>query len=198
MGVDKEISKVTSEDSGEFYQSLKLMMKRDGLGWELINIYGLAHDDRKRDFLEELLNKVQNTEHPMLLGGDFNLVRRIDEKSSGNVDIHLMDAFNNVINCTTLRELNRFGSRYTRSNKQNPPILCVLDRVLCSTSWEDSFNSASVFTALGLGSDHNPLVLDTDEVLGHSQHYFRFSSHWLNQSGFKDWVISKWTSRFKH
>jgi len=141
---------------------------------------------------------VQSVEHPVLLGGDFNLVRRIEEKSSSNVDLHMMDAFNNMINNTALRELQRSRSRYTWTNKQNPPIMCVLDRVLCSTSWEDNFNLVSIFTAPRLGSDHNPLILDTDEVVGQQQHYFRFSSHWLNQQGFKDWVKCKWPNRFKH
>lgn len=186
MGVDRDLADVTSEDSGEFFQSLNLKMKGDGFDWELLNVYGPAHDDRKRDFLEELQNKVQSAEHPVLLGGDFNLIRRIEEKSSSNVDLHMMDAFNNMINNTALRELQRSGNRYTWTNKQNPPIMCVLDRVLCSTSREDNFNLVSIFTAPRLGSNHNPSILDTDEVIGQQQHYFRFSSHWLNQHGFKD------------
>ena len=52
----------------------------------------------------------------MLLGGD-NMIKKVEEKSSGNVDIQLMDAFNDMINITELRELHRTGSRYTWSNK---------------------------------------------------------------------------------
>lgn len=50
---------------------------------------------------------------PIMLGGDFNLVRKAEEKSSGNADPHLMEAFNDMINVTSLRELHRSGSRYT-------------------------------------------------------------------------------------
>jgi len=89
----------------------------------LFNIYGPAHDDRKLEFLEEIQNKVLSSDLPMMLGGDFNLVRKVGEKSSGNVDVHLMDAFNDMINSTSLRELHRTGSRYTWTNKQNPPIM---------------------------------------------------------------------------
>jgi len=89
----------------------------------LFNIYGPAHDDRKLEFLEEIQNKVLSSDLPMMLGGDFNLVRKVEEKSSGNVDVHLMDAFNDMINSTSLRELHRTGSRYTWTNKQNPPIM---------------------------------------------------------------------------
>lgn len=58
----------------------------------------------------------------MLLGGDFNMIKKVEEKSSRNVDIQLMDAFNDMINITELRELHRTSSRYTQSNKQTPLI----------------------------------------------------------------------------
>lgn len=113
MGVDKEMADVTGE---EFFQSLKVKMKVDGFEWEILNIYGPAHDDRKRSFLEEIQNKVLACELPIILGGDFNLVRNVEEKSSSNVDFPLIEAFNDMINDTSLQ---RSGSRYTWSNKQN-------------------------------------------------------------------------------
>lgn len=172
MGVDKGMATVTAEDHGEFFQSMTMSMVDDSFKWSLINIYGPAHDDRKREFLEELVTKVQGTDVPLIMGGHFNLVRKVEEKSSGNVNTNLMDAFNDMINTTALRELHRTGSRDTWSNKQTPPILCVLDRVLVSNPWEDKFNLASVLTAPRLGSDHNPLIVDTREGLSLKQHCF--------------------------
>ena len=61
-------------------------------------------------------------------------MRRIEEKSNGNVNVQMMEAFNEMINNTALRELHRTRSRFTWTNKQNPPIMCVLDRVLVSNS----------------------------------------------------------------
>ena len=97
MGIDKEMASVTNEDRGEFFQSCTLTMKGDSFQWMLVNIYGPAHDDRKLKFLEEIQNKVLSSEFPILIGGDFNLVRKV-EKSSGNVDVHLMETFNDMIN----------------------------------------------------------------------------------------------------
>ena len=173
-------------------------MKADGFQWVLFNIYGPAHDDRKLEFLEEIQSKVQSVECPMILGGDFNLVRRIEEKSNGNVNVQMMEAFNEMINNTALRELHRTRSRFTWTNRQNPPIMCVLDRVLVSNAWEDKFSLTSVVTGPRLGSDHNPLIVDTGgNVLG-QQYYFRFSTHWLQQEGFREWVRNKWPARFKY
>lgn len=198
MGVSKELAKVTAEDQGVFFQSLNLTMTADNFEWSLMNIYGPAHDERKLEFFEEISNKLQEIDRPVLVGCDFNLVRNIEEKSSGNVDVHLMDAFNEMIEDTALRELQRTGSRYTWSNKQTPPIMCVLDRVLVSYSREDRFNLASVFTAPRLGSDHNPLIVDTGELINHKQFYFRYNSQWLHHEGFCEWVTDKWLSRYKY
>ena len=107
------------------------------------------------------------------------MVRRIKEKSNGNVNVQMMETFNEMINNTALRELHRTGSRFTWTNRQNPPIRCVLDRVLVSNAWEDKFTLTLVVTGPRLGSDHNPLIVDTGgNVLG-QQYYFRFSAHWL-------------------
>lgn len=139
MGVDKNLAEVTSEEMGIFFQSFNLTMKDDGFQWTLANIYGPAHDERKLEFLAEIQSKVQSTQIPILLGGDFNLIRRMEEKSSGNVNAHMMEAFNEMISVTELKEIQRSGSRYTWSNKQKPPIMCVLDRILVSNTWEDKF-----------------------------------------------------------
>lgn len=198
MGVDKDLADKSDEELGQFYQSCVLTMKADGFKWKLFNIYGPAHDERRLEFLEEIQQKVQSSEFPVLLGRDFNMVRTVEEKSNGNVDFHFTDAFNDMINATALRELQRTGSRFTWTNKQIPPTMCVLDRVLVSNAWEDKFNLASVLTGSRLGSDHNPLIMDTGDSLTHFQHYFRFSSHWLRQDGFHAWVLDKWPSIYKH
>jgi hypothetical protein len=79
-------------------------MKSDGFQWMLFNIYGPAHDERKRDILEEIQIKVLSSDLPLLLGGDFNMVRKT-EKSSGNADIHMMGAFNEMINLTAFKRV---------------------------------------------------------------------------------------------
>ena len=80
MGVDKDLATVTAEDAGNFYQCFNLTMKANGFQWTLFNIYGPAHDDRRLEFLEEIQSKVQSVEYPMILGGDFNLVRKVEGK----------------------------------------------------------------------------------------------------------------------
>jgi hypothetical protein len=54
-------------------------MKLDGFVWKLVNFYGPAHDDRKSEFLEDIQTFVQSSEIPILLGGNFNLVQKVEE-----------------------------------------------------------------------------------------------------------------------
>ena len=61
MGVDKEVAQVIEEDHGVYFQSMKLTMKADGFEWLLFNIYGLAHDERKREFLKEIQLKIRSS-----------------------------------------------------------------------------------------------------------------------------------------
>lgn len=49
--------------------------------------------------------------------GDFNLIRRVDEKSTGNVDQRFMDVFHEMIEAAELTELFRGGCKYTWTNK---------------------------------------------------------------------------------
>jgi hypothetical protein len=51
-------------------------------GWQLFNVYGPVQDDKKLDFfLKGLQSVVEHFQSPKMLGGDFNLIRRVEEKS---------------------------------------------------------------------------------------------------------------------
>jgi len=72
-----------------------------------------------------------------------------------------MNNFNDMIEDAKIRELSRGGCRYTWTNKQLNPIQSVLDKVFVNNSWEDMFLLVRVHGLLRIGSDHNPLLVDT-------------------------------------
>lgn len=76
-------------------------------------MYGPVKDNQKQAFLDELEVLIKVCDIPTLMGGDFNLVRKIEEKSSGNVNVHLMESFNDFVANTRLRELHRGGGQFT-------------------------------------------------------------------------------------
>lgn len=170
-----------------FYQSFLVRLLADGFECEIINVYGPVQDDKKMDFLEEINSKIQSSQKPLLVGGDFNLVRKISEKSCGLVDHRFMDAFNEMIDVVELRELFRGGCKYTWTNKQLSQVQCVLDRILINNSWKDSFNLSSVKPILRVGFDHTSLLCETEHDTNRPLRYFRFDPKWLTQEGFGDW-----------
>ena len=128
----------------------------DGTAWVLINVYGPVQDDRKVIFLQELLDRIKRTQLPLIVRWDFNLIRKLEDKSSGNVDHRFMDAFNDMVAEAELRELRRGGSRYTWTNKQVNPVQSVLDRVFVNNSWEDLFPLVRFEPAWLLQEDFTP------------------------------------------
>jgi hypothetical protein len=53
----------------------------------LVTVYGPTHYDKKEWFLSELSNIYAKDDLPMLLGGDFNILRYSDEKTNHSMEI---------------------------------------------------------------------------------------------------------------
>ena len=79
--------------------------------------------------MDEIYNKIDSCLLPLLIGGDFNLLRYPSDKSSANFSWALAEAFNAFIRDEAIREIPRVGARYTWTNRQASPIRSVLDRV---------------------------------------------------------------------
>jgi endonuclease/exonuclease/phosphatase (EEP) superfamily protein YafD len=170
---------VLKKDKGEFFTSMKVTGKQENYTWEVINVYGPVQMERKTAFLKELTNKISSTEDPFLIGGDFNMIRFPWEKSSDITSNTWMDNFNNFIRDNGVKEMHGKGSKFTWSNKQENPVMSMLDRVLMSLSWEKFYKRSSCETLTRVGSDHCPLLVCTDDHRFKQQHIFRFEMAWL-------------------
>jgi len=53
----------------------------------------------------------------------------------------------------------------------------------------------SAHSATRIGSDHNPLVVETSPERSMRSKIFRFEAAWTKQEGFREWVMSKWPDR---
>ena len=95
--------------------------------WNLLVVYGAAHEENKNVFLSELSHFCANNDEALLIGGDFNIIRYSKEKISWMEYIPL---FNSLIHFYELSELNMNGGMFTWSNNQDPPTLVKLDRIL--------------------------------------------------------------------
>jgi hypothetical protein len=84
---------------------------------------------------------------PWLIGGDFNLIYKAEDKNNSNLNRAMMGRFRWLINDISIKEVSLVGRRFTWSSSVSgsSPMLVKLDRVFCSVDWEDS--------------DHCPLIL---------------------------------------
>lgn len=192
LGVKEDTFEVEDMDQGEFFVSMLLTHKRSNLRWEIIIVFVPADHRRSSAFLAELSAKVESCHTPVVVAGDFNLIRSPEDKSSDNVDFPRMHMFNDCIANLPLRKITRVGGRYMWTNNRVDPIRSVLDRVLVSVDWELAYPLCSLRAITRIGSDHCPLLLSTGGGPPPKLNRFHFENFWLLPSGFVEMVRSNW------
>jgi len=85
------------EIEGEFFVKFKIRNKDDGFQWLLVSVYGAAQPSFKESFLTELAHLCAKESLPMILGGDFNIIRGPREKSNSNYNDRWPFPFNAII-----------------------------------------------------------------------------------------------------
>ena len=111
--VRRDTMDVLASSDGDFHIKVHIRNKVDNFLWTLVAIHGAAQDECKPAFLRELVNLVKDNPYPIILGGDFNLLRFSHEKSRGRFDYHWPLLFNAVIDSLDLREVTMVGRQFT-------------------------------------------------------------------------------------
>jgi exonuclease III len=186
FGIKDELIEVEETEIGEFYVSMGLRHRLQNFRWEMMVVYGPAQHDRSREFIAELSRKCLFATLPMVLGGDFNLIREVGDKNNKNVNLDLMNMFNMFIDLHQLQEIRRNVPKFTWSNKQSDLVMVNLDRVLVSTEWETKYPLCFAWSKTRVGSDHCPIILDTGEGSNERSKYFYFENQWLVEEGFAE------------
>jgi hypothetical protein len=195
LGVDQQLFDIGSIDEGEFYIKFQLCNKSYGFKWALVSVYGLAQADQKEKFLVELVRMCSHEDLPLIMGGDYNILRHPYEKNNPNYNARWPFLFNAVIDGLNLRELEMMGRKFTWANNLASQTFEKLDRILVTTEWEEKFPLSTVRALTREVSDHTPLLLNTGEPTNaHTQHMFKFELGWLLRDGFIDMIKGLWTS----
>ena len=131
----------------------------------------------------------------MLVGGDFNIIRRQDEKNNDNFNARCPTIFNAIIESLSLKDLELSGRQYTWTSRRDTPTLEKLDRFLASGDWEQKYPLVTVQALTCAGSDHTPLLLDTGEhAFKGNCSRFSFELSWFRQEGFYDIIAREWNA----
>jgi hypothetical protein len=81
---------------------------------------------------------------------------------------------------------------FTWSNNQENPTLEKLDRILINLDRENLFPLSSARKIPRVMSDHNPIIMDTNESAEVRSREFRFEKSWLLQPDFQLRVDKAW------
>jgi endonuclease/exonuclease/phosphatase family metal-dependent hydrolase len=146
---------------------------------------GAAQDAHKIEFLAELVRTCESESLPMLIGGDFNIIRKREEKNNDNFKARWPFVFNAIIEYLNLREIALTGMQFTWASRRDVPTYEKLDRVLASITWEQKFPLVTVRALSRSDSDHTPILIDSG-VKAHlgNKSKFSFELYWLRQEGF--------------
>lgn len=113
----------------------------------LIVVYAAPTVTRRSGLWEKLKNVVQNSEGPVVIGGDFNTIVRVDERTGGNGRLSPDSlAFGEWINDLSLIDMGFRGNQFTweRGRSENSFVAKRLDRVLCCAharlKWQDALD----------------------------------------------------------
>jgi hypothetical protein len=147
-----------------------------------MNVCGAAQDELKNEFLAEMASMCSKVKEPLLIGGDFNILRFSSEKNKKFIPNRFSKTFNSLIHLYELREIDISGGQYTWSNNQSNPTLEKLDRALMSGDWENRFPTVQVHKHPRELSDHNPLVLSTRQRDRNRKRDFKFELSWLQDN----------------
>lgn len=197
VGIRDSIFDIVEQQNGDHFVRLLLYDKTNDSRWNLVVVYGAAQVEHKEDFLTELSQVCQDSQYPFLLGGDFNIIRKEDEKNKSGGYNRWSFLFNAIIEQAGLRELALNGRQYRWPNDHLDPTFEKLDRILTSTDWEDLFPLSIVSAMDRVLSDHVPLLIDSGVALKKDP-IFRFESSWFEREGVKEIIEKIWTSAPVH
>ena len=97
--------------------------------------------------------------------------------------------FNLMLSVLGLQDFKTFGGRYTWLGKRSKyTIMSRIDRAVANCDWLDKFPMATVSLLPWIGSDHRPLLLDTNENKRNKAFLFRYDSRWRLYPGLKQMV----------
>lgn len=97
--------------------------------WDLAVVYGPAQVENKEGFLAEFAQLCNKCKEPMILGGDFNIIRKISVKNKPFTLNKWSHLFNSIIETSGLKELPLQGRLFTWANKLEDPTFEKLDRI---------------------------------------------------------------------
>jgi hypothetical protein len=105
MGVRTKSFEIEDSVLENYFMGLLVRNRVTNFRFWVVNIYGPTQHTLFDDFIQEISSFCLNISLPIVMGGDFNLIRNNKERNHGSGDQRLMNLFNNFIGQFQLREI---------------------------------------------------------------------------------------------
>ena len=205
---DVRSSRIKESLIGDF--SISVLVEDETRGdWWFSGVYGPPNKRSRKDFWDELVGIKEITNERWCVGGDFNVVRRVNEKFNSFTNTRSMREFDSLIVEMELIDPNLNNAKFTWSNFRQVPICSRLDRFLFTNEWAEGHQCYKQEVEARAVSDHSPVILDTlppkwgpipfrfeNAWLEHKQ-FGRDFEKWCNETTVDGWEGYKWMKRLQ-
>lgn len=99
-----------------------------------------------------------------------------------------------MLNSCGLVDLEFKGPKFTWRNNRagNDLIMERIDMAFADSKWRELYDQAMVFVEAAIGSDHNPLILNTKFPLQKVGRPFKFESLWTTEEECRNIISDVW------
>nr|XP_025675778.1 uncharacterized protein LOC112776041 [Arachis hypogaea] len=144
---------------------------------------------------EELITMSQHMEGKVVIAGDFNAITSQAEKEGGGQkSATTIATFTNFIDSNELVDIGMVGHPFTWTNRRQGEDLVKerFDRYLVGMEWKLKFPNAVVHRLTESGSDHAPILMETEPQSWHSKRRFKYQERWCGEEDVKRIVSEVW------
>ncbi|KAH7861946.1 hypothetical protein Vadar_032900 [Vaccinium darrowii] len=164
--------------------------------WATTFVYGCPRREG-RELVWEKIRSIARLEFlPWMCMGDFNQILSGNDKLGGHYPNQvLISSFHGLITDCGLVDLEFKGPKFTWRNNRSGEnfIMERLDMAFANSKWREIHDKAMVFIEPAIGSDHNPLVLNTEVPSNEVGKPFRFESFWVTEEGCNTVIQDSWS-----
>lgn len=131
---------------------------------------------------------------PRLMLGDFNDIKDNKEKEGGVLRPKAsFSLFRSMISICGLQDLKSIGGYYTwNGNRSKYNIKSRIDRAMATCDWMDMYPNAHVRLLPWIGSDHRPILVDTESLKSHRKGSFKYDNRWRFNPAVKRVIRQVW------
>ncbi|GJX03142.1 putative RNA-directed DNA polymerase [Tanacetum coccineum] len=161
-----------------------------------VNIYGPHNESDRKALWCRISTVISSVNACWCIFGDFNEVKRLDERINTEFSTRGDLEFNDFIRRANLTDVSLGGKRFTRIS-DDVIKFSKLDRFLVSEEFQRIWRNIGSVALDRKLSDHCPIVL-LDKGLDFGPKPFRFFDAWMEETDFQELVRNAWMSKEKY